>query len=288
MCDNGFTPITPVKFWVQKVLPLVYDDSLSYIEVLSKFGDKLNEVIAIVNYQGDGIYGYIKEQLDIYQKAWQAELQTAMQEMSQQISNNNQIINQRIDTLTNDLNGQLTTFEGTVNQKLEDQSAAIAAMEAKVTRQIATVTALIANTDKANRDWTLQQIDAAIANLPDDLPPVVDPTDGKLESVQIALNHMWDAMRENALTAQEYDDLELTAATYDAYNLTAVAYDRAGKLLLAPNDQPGGESYPLNNTVNTETVRALAEQVRALSEQQTHTTDVLRNAYTLKELRTNA
>ncbi len=288
MSDNGFTPITPVKFWVQKVLPLVYDDSLSYIEVLSKFGDKLNEVIAIVNYQGEGIYGYIKEQLDIYQKEWQAELQTAMQEMSRQISNNNQIVNQRIDTLTNDLNGQLTTFEGTVNQKLEDQSAAIAAMEAKVTGQIATVTALIANTDKANRDWTLQQIDAAIANLPDDLPPVIDPTDGKLESVQIALNHMWDSMRENALTAQEYDNLELTAAAYDGYNLTAVAYDRAGKLLLAPNDQPGGESYPLNNTVNTETVRALTEQVRALSEQQAHITDVLRNANTLKELRTNA
>lgn len=288
MSDNGFTPITPVKFWVQKVLPLVYDDSLSYIEVLSKFGDKLNEVIQIVNYQGNGIYGYIKEQLDIYQKAWQAELQTAMQEMSQQISSNNQIINQRIDTLTTDLNGQLTTFEGTVTQKLEDQSAAIAAMEAKVTEQIATVTALIANTDKANRDWTLQQIDAAIANLPDDLPPVIDPTDGKLESVQIALNHMWDAMRENALTAQEYDNLELTATAYDAYNLTAVAYDRAGKLLLAPNAQPGVESYLLNNTVNTETVRALAEQVRALSEQQAHTTDVLRNANTLKELRTNA
>lgn len=288
MSDSGFTPITPVKFWVQKVLPLVYDDSLSYIEVLSKFGNKLNEVIQIVNYQGEGIHGYIKEQLDIYQKAWQAELQTAMQEVFQQISSNNQITNQRIDTLTNDLNGQLTAFEGTVNQKLEDQSVAIATMEAKVTEQIATVTALIANTDKANRDWTLQQIDAAIANLPDNLPPVVDPTDGKLESVQIALNHMWDTMRENALTAQEYDGLELTAAAYDAYMLTAVAYDRAGKLLLAPNAQPGGEPYPLNNTVITETVRALAEQVRALSEQQAHTTDVLRNANTLKELRTNA
>lgn len=288
MSDSGFTPITPVKFWVQKVLPLVYDDSLSYVEVLSKFGDKLNELIAIVNYQGNGIYGYIKEQLDIYQKAWQAELQNVTQEMIQQISSNNQIINQRIDTLTNNLNGQLTAFEGTVTQKLEDQSVAIAAMEAKVTEQIATVTALIANTDKANRAWTLQQIELALSKLPDDLPPVVDPTDGKLENVQIALNHMWDAIRENALTAQEYDNLELTAAAYDAYNLTAVAYDRYGRLFLVPNAQPGGGSYLLNNTVNTETVRALAEQVRALSEQQAHTTDVLRNANTLKELRSNA
>ena len=211
-----------------------------------------------------------------------------MQEMSQQISSNDQIVNQRIDQLTDSLNSRLSGHISDVNKALAGQDAAIAAMEAKVTEQIATVTALIANTDKANRDWTLQQIDAAIANLPDDLPPVIDPTDGKLESVQIALNHMWDAMRENALTAQEYDNLELTATAYDAYNLTAVAYDRAGKLLLAPNDPPGSEAYLLNHTVNAETVRALAEQVRALSEQQAHTTDVLRNANTLKELRTNA
>lgn len=41
--------ITPNKlfkgFWCQKVLPLVYDDSLSYYEVLCKLKQKLNEVI---------------------------------------------------------------------------------------------------------------------------------------------------------------------------------------------------------------------------------------------------
>lgn len=33
------------KFWCQKVLPLVYDDSLSYYEVLCKVVDYLNKVI---------------------------------------------------------------------------------------------------------------------------------------------------------------------------------------------------------------------------------------------------
>lgn len=33
-------------FWCQKVLPLVYDDSLSYYEVLSKVVDYLNNIIA--------------------------------------------------------------------------------------------------------------------------------------------------------------------------------------------------------------------------------------------------
>lgn len=39
-------PYEPVKFWCFKVLPLVYDDSLSYYEVLCKIRNKLNELIA--------------------------------------------------------------------------------------------------------------------------------------------------------------------------------------------------------------------------------------------------
>lgn len=39
-------PYEPIKFWCFKVLPLVYDDSLSYYEVLCKIRNKLNELIA--------------------------------------------------------------------------------------------------------------------------------------------------------------------------------------------------------------------------------------------------
>ena len=37
--------INKVKFWCYKVLPLVYDDSLSYYELLCKVVSKLNELI---------------------------------------------------------------------------------------------------------------------------------------------------------------------------------------------------------------------------------------------------
>lgn len=47
--------ILPYRFWCQKVLPTIYDDSLSYYEVLNKMGIKLNEVINAVNsYSGGG------------------------------------------------------------------------------------------------------------------------------------------------------------------------------------------------------------------------------------------
>lgn len=52
----NFTPelgnykiLQPFRYWCQKVLPLVYDDSLSYYETLCKLTATLNEVISNVN-----------------------------------------------------------------------------------------------------------------------------------------------------------------------------------------------------------------------------------------------
>ena len=52
----NFTPVIgpyknlqPFRFWCQHVLPLVYDDSLSYYELLTKVVDYINNIIADVN-----------------------------------------------------------------------------------------------------------------------------------------------------------------------------------------------------------------------------------------------
>ena len=47
--------LKPLKIWVQAVAPIVYDDSLSYYETLSKVTQKTNEVIEQVNENTEGI-----------------------------------------------------------------------------------------------------------------------------------------------------------------------------------------------------------------------------------------
>ena len=42
-------------FWCQKILPLVYEDSLSYYEVLCRVKDKLNELITEQNKTGETV-----------------------------------------------------------------------------------------------------------------------------------------------------------------------------------------------------------------------------------------
>lgn len=46
--QEGYSGVKPFRFWCQKVLPLVYDDSLSYYELLCKVIHYLNETISDV------------------------------------------------------------------------------------------------------------------------------------------------------------------------------------------------------------------------------------------------
>lgn len=49
MRDLSIRTLRTFRFWCQKVLPLVYDNSLSYYEVLCKVIDYLNNLIADTN-----------------------------------------------------------------------------------------------------------------------------------------------------------------------------------------------------------------------------------------------
>lgn len=57
--------ITPFRYWCHKVLPLVYDDSLSYYELLCKVVAKLNEVIELTD-ETKKIVDTLKNYVDNY------------------------------------------------------------------------------------------------------------------------------------------------------------------------------------------------------------------------------
>lgn len=55
--------ITDLRYWSYKVLPLAYDDSLSYYEVVDKVANKLNEIINATNDLPENISAEVKKQL---------------------------------------------------------------------------------------------------------------------------------------------------------------------------------------------------------------------------------
>ena len=56
-----------LRFWCHKVLPLVYDDSLSYYELLCKVVAKLNEMSDVINALPEEIDRVIKEYFENYE-----------------------------------------------------------------------------------------------------------------------------------------------------------------------------------------------------------------------------
>lgn len=74
---SEFKHVKNFWFWCQKVLPLVYDDSISYYEVLCKMSEYLNQVINNVNALPDIIDEAVKEYIE------SGEIQVVLNEMLQ-------------------------------------------------------------------------------------------------------------------------------------------------------------------------------------------------------------
>ena len=62
---------------------------------------------------------------------------------------------------------------------------------------------------------------------------VYDPSTGLLSPLQTVIDNLYGESRDEALTATEYDALDLTATNYDGRDITAFNYDRYGKTILS-------------------------------------------------------
>ena len=124
------------------------------------------------------------------------------------------------------LRNEMTEFESAINEEITTRFNAI-----KLDLQSAIATTLL-----QAKAYT----DATAANLREEIQAVslgqitlFDPTTGSLNNLQVVIDNIYDTSREEALTATEYDGLQLSATTYDGYQITAFNYDRYGKTILA-------------------------------------------------------
>lgn len=64
---------------------------------------------------------------------------------------------------------------------------------------------------------------------------IYNPLTGLVEPVGDVINDLYNQLRYNAISCDEYDGLELTASTYDGYMITADNFDLNGKTILMGN-----------------------------------------------------
>jgi phage host-nuclease inhibitor protein Gam len=123
------------------------------------------------------------------------------------------------------LRNEMAEFETEINDEITARFTAI-----KVELHSAIATTLIqAN---AYTDAVASNLKAEIQQISIGQITLYDPTTGITNNLQTVIDNIYGTSREEALTASEYDALQLNATTYDDYELTAFNYDRYGKTLL--------------------------------------------------------
>lgn len=126
---QGYNKPGAFRFWCQKVLPLVYDDSLSYYELLNKVVDYLNHLIEdnqttienigslLASY--NQLRGYVNDYFDNLDV--QEEINTKLDDMAEDGSLSD-LISAYLDPLIAAQNVRITAFENSVNDSLEEQT----------------------------------------------------------------------------------------------------------------------------------------------------------------------
>ena len=172
----------------------VFENNVTYIEFLTGVLCRLNEVIDLVN----------KHELFIENYAGKIEeIEAEMAKLQQDFYDYKQELNQEIDNRLIDIQNSLNA-------------------------QIASATAYM----RAYTDARAQELQQNIDNIALGQISVYNPTTGQMQPLQIVINDLYDSGRDNAITATEYDALELTATAYDALEITAYDFDQNGKELL--------------------------------------------------------
>ena len=218
-----YNSIKPLRYYCQKVLPLVYDDSLSYYEVLGKTTEKLNEVIKSINDLSENIDDLIAAAIEEFGKELKAELQITFDDINNRIDETNNKILQ--------LTGRINDDEVLINEIRSDLDR----LTASVATALQTITHRI---DKVEEDYKKADADiyvfflAKIAEIQEEIQhivledvTVINPVTKMRDTIQNTLNDIFMCVTAWTLTAAEYDALNLSADGYDGLGLTAFQYD---------------------------------------------------------------
>ena len=231
--------------YCQKVLPLVYDESLSYLEQICKLRYKINEVIDEFNNWENIILELqealqdidgVKSDIEVLKgdivtiNTRLSELGTAVESVNKyakslevRISNNEEAINNIIQMIAN--------FNTNVDKKLD-------ALEKKLTDMINSITIdfkdeltmlqLKVNQMKVNLQSQIDELKARVDNID---TTVLNPWHYKLGKVSQQRNTVltYNDLADEVPTATEYNKLGLNASDYSSRGLSAIDYARRGK-----------------------------------------------------------
>lgn len=222
-----FIKLLPVRFHCCKVIPLVYDESLSYYEQLCKVTASLNETIKAINdleTATSDITSALTQQTEKINELaddvskFEANVNILLGEINDTLAQYDTRFNEydnRFNTLSEDLNRQLENNMKALKDYVDETLANVEATVDKVIEK--EIEKIYANLDTIEQEL-IDKFELEIRNLIAQIPDlttieVVNPVTGSLSKVQVALDDIFMNTRYNALTVDEWNHLKMDINT---------------------------------------------------------------------------
>lgn len=231
---------------MQKVLPLVYDDSLSYYEQVCKLTKKMNDIIEEVN----RIPEIVEEALAPFEAEFRQELldmrvyvETQSNELREYIFEESEKLKNDILTFKEDIARQQTKFENDTNLRIaqikveveremqnfrnEINDRIIAIMD-YINNQLNLVRMEMESRFIEEREWTkkqLAELQKQIDELQFELPEMYNPTRGYKDEIVNTIEDVYNADRYFGATAGAWDNANVSCAEFESKGTTALRFD---------------------------------------------------------------
>lgn len=219
MADEFNIPKKQIPYFIN-TLPLTYNASITYYEQVGQLVYKINELIDAMNSYAEDYKSYTDEQIALLKKYVDSQI-TEVYAYADKININlTNLIGITADNLKADYIGRINQLNASLNARITQE---VFTINNRITSEVITLNTRISLEVQNLKDY----IDSQLIDI-----KVIDPTTGLISGLQTTLNNIVNLMKGDALTAQQYDALNLTAQTYDNKKLTAYQYDFNGKSLL--------------------------------------------------------
>lgn len=216
--------IAHIRLLCKKVLPAVYDESLSYMEGLAKLTFKLNETITSVNALNDNVDTLNDSVIDLNNRVTNVEntlattLDNLQKELDAAIAENNAKVDAKlaeVDAELVNVDARVTALEQGIDDRFNELEArinkAIRDLTVLVQEELNVINDMYAKFEQDMKDYVEEEIRKALENIPDLTNIyVIDPTTGKLSKVQDAINNIFIFSAYNAFTVDEWNELGMS------------------------------------------------------------------------------
>ena len=231
---------------MQKVLPLVYDDSLSYYEQVCKLTKKMNDIIEEVN----RIPEIVAEALAPFEAEFRQELldmhiyvTEQSNELRQYIFEETEKLKTDIQLFQEDIQRQQTKFEHDIELRIAqikvELEREMQVFRDEINERIVNIIDYINNQLNLirmemesrfikEREWTkkqLAELQKQIDELQFELPEMYNPTKGENDEIVNTIVDVYNADRYFGATAGAWDNANVSCEEFENKGVTALRFD---------------------------------------------------------------